>query len=68
MRKHDTFPSPNDPPRPACENCALYVKNVCTYRGCGNNPYPADFKGRPITWDPKITHCGQHRYRNGGAR
>lgn len=68
MRKHDTFPSPNDPPCPACSNCELNVRNVCTYRGFGNNPYPADYKGRPITWDPKITHCRQHRYRNGGAR
>ena len=64
MRKRETFPSPNDPPRPACSNCELNVRKVCTYKGNGNSQYPADYKGRPITWDPKITHCGQHRYRS----
>lgn len=50
--------------------CELRVERAerLHVQGCGNNPYPADFKGRPITWDPKITHCGQHGYRNGGAR
>ena len=59
-----SFPSPNDPPRPSCANCVLNVKNVCTYKGSGNSPYPKDYAGRPITWDPKITHCGQHRFKN----
>jgi len=64
MKRNDPMPSPNDPPRPACANCRWNVKDVCTYVGHGNNPYPDNWPGRPITWDAKITHCGQHIYRN----